>query len=131
MKRLLFLSAFMCLCAAGLSCGTKNAAEPLSGEIRFRDLPAVHAPRAAAPSTETFLSITIGFFGGELLEREIVSKEELLVKAAGLVGSGVEKEDLSDIERYEKIRERLRTAFNGALTRPAVVKVIIRDIKIH
>ena len=130
MKRFFILYAVLCVCAA-VSCGRKNAAEVPSGEMRFMDLSAVHAQRSESPSTETFMSLTIGFRGGDVLEKEIRSKEERLVKAASAVGAGVGKEDLTDVERYEQLRNRLIAAFNGELSRPAVVKVIIRDIKVR
>ena len=131
MKLVISAYAFLSLCTAFLSCGGKNAVEPLSGEIRFRDLPAIHAKRTESPSTETYLSLTIGYRCGDQLEREIQAKDDLLAAAAVPVGAGVVKEDLSDVERFEQLREKLRSAFNGALSRPAVVKVIIKDIKIR
>ena len=103
----------------------------MAGEIRFMNLAPVHAQRTKEPSTETFLSVSIGFRGGDGADSEIQSRKERLSAASVRFGADVEREDLTDVERYEKLRERLRVMLNAELTRPFIVRVVFREIRIR
>ena len=111
-------------------CGPKGDGD-IAGDIRFMNLSPVHAQRSQEPATETFLSVTIGFRGGDPAEKEIRFRDAGLSAAVFRFGAGVEREDLTDVELYEKLRERLRGMLNDELSRPVIVRVVFREIRIR
>ena len=130
MKPHALICVLLLLFTSCAGCGPKGDGD-ISGEMRYMILAAVHAPRTKEPSTETLMSVMIGFRGGDAAEKEIRSREAALSAAAVRFGALVEREDLTDVERYEKLRERLRGMFNAELTRPFVGRVVFREIRIR
>lgn len=124
------MALFILLSGAVLGCGGKNISGEMSETVVFYDLPEIHVPRTADPSSETVLRISIGFPESTSLRQEIELKEADLKQTIAVFGSGMEKEDLTDVNRYEKLRQKIQEKLNGRLSRGGIVKVLFRKIDI-
>ena len=131
MKQWVSVIFFPIVCSfAVYGCSGKNLTVNPAEPVVFYDLPEIHVLREADPSSEASLSVTIGFVEQLSLRREIELKEPELKKIISRFGSRIGREDLTDVERYEKLRSQLKEQLNGELFRGGIVKVLFRKIDI-
>ena len=122
----------LCLYAAALfSCGNKPGGTIPTGELVFHPLKQVNSPSRIYPSSETVLGVTLGFAETAALRKEILEKDAAICSVISDFATGILKEDLTDVQRYEKMRESLRLKINAKLTRGSISKVLFRTIEIR
>jgi hypothetical protein len=130
----LYILSFVMICfsaAAFFSCGNKPDGTVAQGELVFHTLKQVHSPSRVYPPSEAVLGVTLGFYETAALRKEILEKDADICTVVSDFGAGILKEDLTDVQRYEKMRESLRLKINAKLIRGSISRVLFRTIEIR